>query len=301
MYRDRIREHGESMAAARRHVGALLDIKPATLRNWVEKTDQPAEDQEPAAVSESEELKVLRREVAELRRANDILRTASAFTEAFRDSGIAGSIGSVGDALDCSHGIGDRTLQKRADRPTHRLHRLRRTRTRNRVMGCTGTTPSGTRRSDTDHRSNTNTSTINRPCRPRRLESQSLPDPGRFNTVTREPGVAGCVCGWLVALAHRRSRSIRPRRTAATSRGGMYRTAPFTVIGISWGAVAFHCDRRWRVLAREVRRLGTAMLRHPFRAVPGGRSAVRTSPPGPRCPARGARRSRTGVSPRSRP
>lgn len=79
MYEDRIREHGESMAAARRHVGGLLDIKPATLRNWVEKSGQPAIDREPVAVSESEELKALRREVSELRRANDILRTASAF------------------------------------------------------------------------------------------------------------------------------------------------------------------------------------------------------------------------------
>nr|WP_280330808.1 IS3 family transposase [Nocardia wallacei] len=79
MYQDRIREHGESMAAARRHVGALLDIKPATLRNWVEKAEQPAAAPAPVTVSESEELKVLRREVAELRRANDILRTASAF------------------------------------------------------------------------------------------------------------------------------------------------------------------------------------------------------------------------------
>ncbi len=53
MYRDRIREHGESMAVARRHVGALLDIKPATLRNWVEKTDRPTPDAVPAAESES--------------------------------------------------------------------------------------------------------------------------------------------------------------------------------------------------------------------------------------------------------
>ncbi|MFJ1455201.1 IS3 family transposase [Nocardia sp. N2S4-5] len=79
MYEDRIREHGESMAAARRHVGALLDIKPATLRNWVEKSERPAADRDPVSVSESEELKALRREVSELRRANDILRTASAF------------------------------------------------------------------------------------------------------------------------------------------------------------------------------------------------------------------------------
>ncbi len=79
MYQDRIREHGESMAAARRHVGALLDIKPATLRNWVERAEEDLTGPQPVAVSESEELKALRREVAELRRAHDILRTASAF------------------------------------------------------------------------------------------------------------------------------------------------------------------------------------------------------------------------------
>lgn len=65
MYEDRIREHRESMATARRHVGALLDIKPATLRNWVEKSERPAADRDPVSVSESEELKALRREVSE--------------------------------------------------------------------------------------------------------------------------------------------------------------------------------------------------------------------------------------------
>lgn len=65
MYQDRIREHGDSMTMARRHVGTLLDINPATLRNWVEKAGQPADDSKPVTVSESEELKALRREVAE--------------------------------------------------------------------------------------------------------------------------------------------------------------------------------------------------------------------------------------------
>src|SRR5918998_1762985 len=36
LYQDRLRDHGESRLAARRHVGALLDINPATLRNWIE-------------------------------------------------------------------------------------------------------------------------------------------------------------------------------------------------------------------------------------------------------------------------
>lgn len=39
MYRDRLGEHGGSKIGARRHVGELLDIKPATLRNWIEADD----------------------------------------------------------------------------------------------------------------------------------------------------------------------------------------------------------------------------------------------------------------------
>lgn len=36
MYRDRLAEAGESKLGARRHVGLLHDLNPATLRNWVE-------------------------------------------------------------------------------------------------------------------------------------------------------------------------------------------------------------------------------------------------------------------------
>ena len=36
LYTDRLRDHGESKLAARKHVGQLLDINPATLRNWIE-------------------------------------------------------------------------------------------------------------------------------------------------------------------------------------------------------------------------------------------------------------------------
>ena len=36
LYQDRLRDHGESKLTARKHVGARLDIKPATLRNWIE-------------------------------------------------------------------------------------------------------------------------------------------------------------------------------------------------------------------------------------------------------------------------
>ena len=52
---------------------------PATLRNWVERTEIDSGVRPGVTSEESDELKALRREVAELRRANEILKTASAF------------------------------------------------------------------------------------------------------------------------------------------------------------------------------------------------------------------------------
>ena len=79
MYQDRVRDHDESKLQARRQVGGLLDINPATLRNWIEREEIDA-GARPGLTSEgSAEVKQLRRENAELRRANEILRTASAF------------------------------------------------------------------------------------------------------------------------------------------------------------------------------------------------------------------------------
>lgn len=80
MYRDRLEQHGESKLEARRQVGALLDINQATIRNWVEDVERREGSRAPVARSvESEEVRALRRENAELRRANEILKTASAF------------------------------------------------------------------------------------------------------------------------------------------------------------------------------------------------------------------------------
>lgn len=39
MYQERIRDTCESKLTARRAVGAMLDISPATLRNWVEREE----------------------------------------------------------------------------------------------------------------------------------------------------------------------------------------------------------------------------------------------------------------------
>ena len=79
MYRDRLEQQQESKLEARRQVGALLDIKPATIRNWVEDAERRDGLRVPAARAESEEVRALKRENAELRRANEILKTASAF------------------------------------------------------------------------------------------------------------------------------------------------------------------------------------------------------------------------------
>jgi transposase len=79
MYQERIRDLGGSKLTARRQVGAMLDINPATLRNWVEREEIDTGARPGVTSAVSDELKALRRENAELRRANEILKTASAF------------------------------------------------------------------------------------------------------------------------------------------------------------------------------------------------------------------------------
>ena len=80
MYQDRRRDTpGESALQARRRVGELLDIQPPTLRGWIERVEIDA-GQRPGVPSAIEaRVKELERENAELRRANEILKTASAF------------------------------------------------------------------------------------------------------------------------------------------------------------------------------------------------------------------------------
>jgi transposase len=81
LYQERRRDHdgSESMLASRRRVGELLDIKAETLRGWVEQAERDAGSRRGTTTEENTELVRLRRENAELRRANEILKTASAF------------------------------------------------------------------------------------------------------------------------------------------------------------------------------------------------------------------------------
>jgi transposase-like protein len=80
MYQERRRDvPAGSALQARRRVGELLDIKPDTLRGWIERVEIDA-GQRPGVPSAVEaRIKELERENAELRRANEILKTASAF------------------------------------------------------------------------------------------------------------------------------------------------------------------------------------------------------------------------------
>ena len=64
LYQDRLRDHGESKLTARKHVGGLLDIKPATLRNWIEaeqRTARPAGLDTTNSVDDAAELRRLAR------------------------------------------------------------------------------------------------------------------------------------------------------------------------------------------------------------------------------------------------
>jgi transposase len=93
MYRDRLVEDDPdgrqvSQRGAREEVGELLGINPSTLRNWIRRDDErhcvagsAGQGAAGAAGGESlsEEVARLRKENAKLRRANDILRTSSAF------------------------------------------------------------------------------------------------------------------------------------------------------------------------------------------------------------------------------
>lgn len=78
MCQDRISEGGISKAAAYRQVGELVGISPETLRGWVDK-ELAGHVVRPSGEAPGEEVTRLRRENAQLKRANEILRTASAF------------------------------------------------------------------------------------------------------------------------------------------------------------------------------------------------------------------------------
>ena len=84
MLEESMPEH-ETEYLAIRHVGAKLGVGPETLRRWRRRAEIDAGVRLGVTSEENSELKRLKRENAELRRANEILRTASAFFAAELD------------------------------------------------------------------------------------------------------------------------------------------------------------------------------------------------------------------------
>ena len=82
-------EH-ESQWAAIGSIASKIGCSPETLRKWVRQAETDSGCRTGLTSEERERLKVLEREVRELRRANDILRKASAYfaqAEPDRDDG----------------------------------------------------------------------------------------------------------------------------------------------------------------------------------------------------------------------
>lgn len=73
MFGERRRDFpGESAVQSRVRVGELLDVSPATMRGWIERKQTDTRQRPGVSSDVSAELKDLRREVAEERRANEI-------------------------------------------------------------------------------------------------------------------------------------------------------------------------------------------------------------------------------------
>lgn len=80
MYRDRLAGARTPRWAPVATWGALLDLNPATLRNWIRDDNAANGDGPPSSEArsrESEEVRALKKRVAELERANEILKTSA--------------------------------------------------------------------------------------------------------------------------------------------------------------------------------------------------------------------------------
>ncbi len=79
------RQDPATRSGALARIGGQLGINPETLRNWVTQVEVDAGSRPGTTTTDAERLSALEREVKELRRANAILRSASAFFAAELD------------------------------------------------------------------------------------------------------------------------------------------------------------------------------------------------------------------------
>ena len=75
-----LRRDPATRSGALRRVGDQLGINPETLRNWVSQAEIDKGHRPGVTTVEGQRIAELERENRELRRANEILRTASAFS-----------------------------------------------------------------------------------------------------------------------------------------------------------------------------------------------------------------------------
>ena len=73
------RRDPSTRSGALRRIGEQLGINPETLRNWVQQAEIDEGQRPGVSTDEARRIAELERENRELRRANEILRTASAF------------------------------------------------------------------------------------------------------------------------------------------------------------------------------------------------------------------------------
>jgi transposase len=84
-YPDELRERAVRMVRERNERGAIrrvadqLDINPETLRSWVRQAQVDDGERAGTTTEQAEEIKELRKRLAEAERANEILKAASAF------------------------------------------------------------------------------------------------------------------------------------------------------------------------------------------------------------------------------
>lgn len=84
-YPDELRERAVRMVreiderGAIKRVADQLDINPETLRSWVRQAQVDDGERQGATTEQAEEIKQLRKQLAEAERANEILKAASAF------------------------------------------------------------------------------------------------------------------------------------------------------------------------------------------------------------------------------
>jgi transposase len=78
LFHQQVHEH-PSRWAAMTSIADKIGCTAQTLLTWVNRSEAAADPRKNTALADRERVKELEREVAELRRANEILRTASAY------------------------------------------------------------------------------------------------------------------------------------------------------------------------------------------------------------------------------